>query len=151
MEIKQDNRNRTRRIRFIFAICALFSITIGCSLKNGKTDSWQPIEKKDMPVVHVVRYPKETLPIIAKWYTGDSRKWELLAVANPNINPDHLCAGNEVFIPDSLVKTRDPMPREFVVKFYQKPKRKKRTRKIRNTSPVRPEKKEDEFEIFGPK
>ena len=142
---------RAQGLHLVFAACILF-VSLGCSLKGGQPDSWQPIKKKDMPVVHIVKYPKETLPMIAKWYTGDIRNWEHLADANPNINPDHLSVGNEIFIPDPLVKTREPMPGKFVLKHYQKPKQKKRSIKSGNVSPARSKKEDDEeFEIFGPK
>ncbi len=148
-----------KRLPFIFIACIMFSMGMGCGLK-GKKNSWQPVEQKKKPVVHIVQYPKETLSIVAKWYTGEIGNLESLANANPNIDPDHLFLGNEVFIPEHLVKTREPMPKEFISKFYQQPKKKraplkpakkpkKKVPEIKGPAPL-PED-EDDFEIFGPK
>ena len=73
-----------KRFPFIFVIGIVFSMNIGCSLKRD-TNSWQPIKQKKTPVVHHVQNQKETLSVIAKWYTGDVNNVEYLANANPNI------------------------------------------------------------------
>lgn len=140
----------------------VFSMGIGCGLKGKKKDAWQPVQQKKTPVVHIVQYPKETLSIIARWYTGDVKNWESLADANPNINPDLLSLGNEIFIPEHLVKTRKPMPNEFISKFYQTSKQKEAPTKAAEApqkeapqkegpAPLPKDEDEDEFEIFGPK
>jgi len=146
---------------FIFSLCITLLTGIGCQMKSKK-DPWQPIKQKGAPFVHVVEYPKETLEVIAKWYTGDGKNLDLLAGSNPNINPDHLVIGDEVFLPDSLVKTRKPMPEEFISEFYQEKKKKATTIKASKiTEKKSPEKKEagplpqdgieEDFEVFGPK
>jgi len=126
----------------------LFIVSIagsGC-LKRGKKHEWQPIEQKNVSVVHDVQWPKETLEIVAKWYTGARKNWELLADSNPNINPESLSPGNKIFIPSSLLKTRYPMPKKFVVKCYQK--KKKGTVKKK---PAPTQKDIEDFEVIGPK
>ena len=55
-----------------------------------------------------VKKDDEKLEDIARWYTGDSANRSLLAEANPDLNPDHLTIGNEVYIPKKLLKTRQP-------------------------------------------
>jgi len=124
----------------------------GCLLQ-GKKHEWQPIRQKNASVVHEVQWPKETLVIVAKWYTGASKNWEPLADANPNINPESLSPGSKIFIPSDLVKTRDPMPKKFVVKYYQKPKKKKAPKKdIPEKKGPEPTPKDiEDFEVIGPK
>ena len=69
-------------------ILSIFSFTgIGCVEPGKKHDAWQPVTPKKTSFVHMVQWSGETLPIIAKWYTGDSDNWQFLADANPNINP----------------------------------------------------------------
>jgi hypothetical protein len=59
---------------------------------------------------HVVKHDGEKIRDIAGWYTGDSAKWKVLAKVNPNLNTDRLVAGNEIFIPKNILKTREPVP-----------------------------------------
>lgn len=149
-----------KRFSIILLALIVFSMGLGCGLKGKKKDAWEPVRRKKTPVVHIVRYPKETLSLIARWYTGDVKNWESLADANPNINPDLLSIGDEIFIPEHLVKTRKPMPNEFVSKFYQTSKQKEApTKTAKEPEKEAPQeegatplpKDEDEFEIFGPK
>jgi hypothetical protein len=60
---------------------------------------------------HIVKYDGEKIGEIAGWYTGDSANWKLLAEANPNLDADRLVAGNEIYIPENILKTREPAPR----------------------------------------
>jgi hypothetical protein len=86
--------------------------------------------------------------IIAGWYTGDIENWKTLAQANPNIDPARIFVGNKILIPEDLLKTREPMPKDFVDGFYPKAKTK--------TPPSKPvpspqKDKEEEPDLFGPK
>jgi hypothetical protein len=89
-----------------------------------------PIEKKvqaaqsSTPCVHKVRWPGETLSVIAKWYTGDFDNWKALTKANPKLNPNRMFIGTKILIPEDLVKNREPMPQEFLGKFASKGKKK---------------------------
>ena len=74
-------------------------LNTGCIIQGKKQDLWKPIDQNKSPVVHEVQWKSETLSIIAKWYTDESKNWEELADANPNINPDSLFPGNRIFIP----------------------------------------------------
>jgi hypothetical protein len=56
-----------------------------------------------------VKVDKEKLEDIARWYTGNSANRNRLAKANPDLNPNHLTKGNEVYIPKKLLKTRRSM------------------------------------------
>lgn len=56
-----------------------------------------------------VKEDNEKLTDIARWYTGNSANRNLLARANPDLNPNHLIRGNEVYIPKKLLKIRQPI------------------------------------------
>lgn len=91
--------------------------------------------------VHTVRWPGESVSIIAAWYTGDLKNWEALAETNPNINPNRIFEGNKILIPENMLKTRIAMPKDFVDSFYPKPPSKPAPQPAR----------EEEPELFGPK
>ncbi len=97
---------------------------------------------------HTVKWTGETISIIAAWYTGDLENWKVLAEVmtrnNPNANINRIHVGNKILVPESLMKTRDPMTKEFVDSFYSKSKPEK-------TSPKRPQTEEEEPKLFGPK
>ena len=98
--------------------------------------------------VHTVKWSGETVSIIAAWYTDDIENWKTLAQANPNIDPARIFVGNKILIPEDLLKTREPMPKDFVDGFYPKAKTK--------TPPSKPvpspqKDKEEEPDLFGPK
>jgi len=84
----------------------------------------QPEQPKEPPyLVHTVKWPGETLALIAKWYTGDTENWRAIAKANPKLDPRRIRLGSEIQIPSELLKTREPMPREFVTGGAAKPKK----------------------------
>jgi hypothetical protein len=63
---------------------------------------------------HKVRWERETLSLIAKWYTGSQKNWKVLAKDNPWLEPNDLSVGHKIFIARNLLKTKKPMPRDFV-------------------------------------
>ena len=63
---------------------------------------------------HKVRWEGETLSLIAKWYTGSQKNWKVLAKSNSWLEPNDLSVGHRIFIPRKLLKTKKPMPRDFV-------------------------------------
>ncbi len=73
-----------------------------------------PMKPEPPFFVHVVRWEGETLSGIAEWYTGSWRNWKAIARANSRIDPDRMRLGNRIQIPESLLKTHQPMPREFM-------------------------------------
>ncbi len=111
-----------------------------------------PQQRQEQPApsnyVHTVRWPGETLSIIAAWYTGSIDTWKEVAAANPDINPDRIFVGNKILIPDNLIKTKEPMPQDFLWNFIAKPK--KETAPSKPTAPPKKEP-EREPELFGPK
>ena len=98
---------------------------------------------------HTVKHGGETISIIAAWYTGDLDNWKVLAEVmtknNPNADIKRIYVGNKILIPESLLKTRETMPKEFVDSFYKTSKPEKVAPK-----PVPPQA-EEEPKLFGPK
>ena len=64
---------------------------------------------------HKVKYPGESLSIIAKWYTGEVENWRALTKANPKLKPNRITVGDKIRIPNKLLHTQKLMPRSFVV------------------------------------
>ena len=95
---------------------------------------------------HTVRKPDEKLADIADWYTGDKSNAQLIAQANPDIDPEFLLVGNEIFIPSDLLKTRKPFDEESIQvsasKAAQQP--------AASPAPV-PALPKKKIELFGPK
>ena len=122
----------------------------GCTGVEKK--EWKPIAPRTMHFVHTVQYAGETPSIISKWYTGDDKNWEVLADANPQIDFEKLATGNKIFIPENLLKTREPLTEQFVDTYYKKsqPEKKPEKKKPSSKTKTPPEKKE-EFDLFGPK
>jgi LysM repeat protein len=102
--------------------------------------------KKSAGLVHRVQWQGETLSIIAKWYTGKLKNWKALAKANPKLKPNRIVIGNKIHIPEDLLNTREPMPKEFLAAFTSKPKKKRSASK-----PKPPPEEETEPVLFGPK
>jgi hypothetical protein len=107
-------------------------------------------ETKPQPVfyLHKVKYSGETLSIIALWYTGNHDRWKEIAQANPDLNPNRIFPGNEILIPEGMLKTRDSLPQEFIDRIYAKTKRGKGQPKAR-TQAI--ELQQEEPKLFGPK
>ena len=101
---------------------------------------------KETFYVHTVRYSGETISIIAAWYTGDGENWKAVARANPNIDPKLIFEGNEILIPERLLKTREAMPKKFVTRFYSKSVKEKGRPK---SQPAQSQ--EEELKLFGPR
>jgi len=104
--------------------------------------------EKTVYYTHTVRFTGESISIIAAWYTGDLENWKALTAANPKIDANRIFVGNKVLIPENMLKTREPMPKDFVDSFYEKGKLRKTPGKA--PSPAAKEK-EEEPELFGPK
>ena len=105
--------------------------------------------------IHIVKYPGESLSIIAAWYTGDLQNWKKLAKANPGLNPARIFIGNRIRIPKSMIKKYNPMPQEFVNKFIgRKPRKTVKKAPVpppAEKPPVPEPEPEDVPLLFGPK
>lgn len=92
---------------------------------------------------HNVRWPGETLSVIAKWYTGTVKNWKALANANPTLNPKKIVVGDTILIPENLLTSRKPMPFSFL-------KSSGRKKDIRSSSSIQTSVKSDSPKLFGP-
>jgi len=93
-------------------------VTISCAEKR-------PVAQEDIvptPVYtyHTVQYRGETLGLIARWYTGDTANWKLIAQENEGLRPERIKLGDIIRIPDEIVVQREPMPSSFVVRSVPK-------------------------------
>ncbi len=102
--------------------------------------------QKSAGLVHRTQWQGETLSIIAKWYTGKFKNWKAIAKANPKLKPNRILIGDRIHIPEDLLKTRKPMPKEFLAAFTSKPKKKRSASK-----PKPPPEEETEPMLFRPK
>jgi hypothetical protein len=109
-------------------------------------------EKAGIPVVesqdfhvHTVRWHGETLSYIAKWYTGEFKNWRVLAKANPSLNPNSIHKGDRIAIPVSALKTRKPLPKNFMATLTLKKTKKSPTKSSRRSKKAEPP------PLFGPK
>ena len=66
---------------------------------------------------HTVRWPGESLSLIASWYTGSFQNWRKLAAANPRLDPNRIKKGDVIYIPPSLLKTRVRLPQKVAAKY----------------------------------
>jgi hypothetical protein len=110
-------------------------------------DQVKPMTKEESEkyFVHQVKWPNESLSIIAKWYTGSLMNWKFLARANPEMNPTVIHKDDRVRIPVNMLKTRDPMPEAFVEDLVQNLKKEKPAKGSEGGQ------KEEEPALFGPK
>ncbi len=95
--------------------------------------------------MHTVKWPGETLSYIAKWYTGKLTNWKVIASANPGLNPNRIHEGNEILIPEQVLKTRKPLPKNFLARFTPGPEKKSSLKSSHQPNA------ENELPLFGPK
>jgi len=99
---------------------------------------------------YTVKRDNEKLEDIARWYTGNPANRKLLAKANPDLDPAQLKAGNEVYIPQNLLKNREPLPDAESASTDSKPAAKPAVK----TPPAEPDAKpaaDEKIKLFGPK
>jgi hypothetical protein len=98
---------------------------------------------------HTVTQSGEKFSAIARWYTGNAENSEAIAKVNPDIDPEFLRVGDEIYIPSSLLKTRTSMVAKSgqisAVKSAQKP-----TATAANTA-TPPAANPKKIQLFGPK
>jgi hypothetical protein len=108
----------------------------------------QKVAAKFLPgyFAYTVRHPGETMIRIARWYTGDSENWKALAAANPDLDPELLVIGHEVYIPPDLLKTREPPPQSDETSSEPGP-----PKKPQPAEPAAVPNQKQEIQLFGPK
>ncbi len=66
------------------------------------------------PLVHIVKWKRETLFSISRWYTGSGNNWKRLATANPDITAHRIHIGDKIVIPEELLIKRKPLPPDIL-------------------------------------
>jgi hypothetical protein len=148
--------------RFVEAVAKRQELERALLARANAPPRAKPARPKPTCHIHEVRYPGETLSIIAKWYTGDVKNWRALTKVNPKLNPNHIIIGARIRIPRKLLNTRKPMPRNFIVltRPQREPKAspsaisreatsEKTAEPVSSTLP--PEAEAGEPELFGPR
>jgi hypothetical protein len=110
--------------------------------RNGQPSANGSLRTTRTTYLHTVRWQGETLCLIAQWYTGSWKNWRTLADSNRGINPDRLAIGDKVVIPEELLKTRKPLPRDLVLSLAAKERGQQPSSHPGETEPL---------DLFGPK
>ena len=100
------------------SVTETFKETLNFSDSGSSVDTKQNIS--DVYFIHTSRWSWETLEVVADWYTKDSRNWENLAEINPDVDPQKLASGSEIFIPVNLLKTREVLPQNYAGNYCRK-------------------------------
>jgi len=95
---------------------------------------------------YTVKQDREKLENIAAWYTGNPANWKLLAKVNPDLKADQLKPGDEVYIPENLLKNQKPLPPPEPETAVSEPAPK--TPPAETEAPPEPDEK---IKLFGPK
>lgn len=98
-------------------VITLLALILSSCATSSSTKQWEPVVHHDDNHVHVVQWPDETLSAIANWYTGSSDNMGVLASANPTLDPVRMQKGDQVFIPQNVLKTRAAMSKDFLNTF----------------------------------
>ena len=99
------------------AAIVLLLVTLCLNVSCVKRPPEPPVDLTPTPVAymyHTVKFPGETLSIIADWYTGNSRNWEVIVNENPGLDPKRIRIGDVIIIPRSLVVKDAPLPEKAV-------------------------------------
>ena len=102
-------------ILFVFSGCTQTKAFFKTDSDSAKAKSAKNKAEKKSYYVHKVRWEGETLSLIAKWYTGSQKNWKVLAKDNPWLEPNDISTGHKIFIPRNLLKTKKPMPHDYVL------------------------------------
>ena len=98
---------------------------------------------------HTVTQPDEKFSDIARWYTGNAANRKAIAKANPDIDPEFLLAGDEIYIPSTLLKTRKSMYAESYQTSAAKSAKKSPATEVTAATP--PAAQPKKIQLFGPK
>ncbi|MGD9301498.1 MAG: LysM peptidoglycan-binding domain-containing protein, partial [Desulfobacterales bacterium] len=109
---------RPKLVQWKASVTDTFNETFNFSDSESPTRTDQV--KNDTYFIHTSRWSWETLGVLADWYTKDSRNWKKLADINPDVNPQKIAPGSEVFIPVKLLKTRQALPKNYAGNYCKK-------------------------------
>jgi hypothetical protein len=107
-----ENKNNTPEIRKPSRIKIKSSRDIPRASSKASATSGSDIS-------HVVNFPGETLRIISSWYTGNPDNAGRIARINGIENPDVLYLGQEIRLPEYLLKRRNSFPEEEVERYIR--------------------------------
>ena len=118
-------------------------IPVDPSQRSSPPKAPQPSKSKGKYFTHKIKWPGENLVLIARWYTGSAKNWTRLVAFNPGIDPRRIEIGDSVLISEHLLKTREPMPIDFLSSS---------TGKKKESSPlsIKQPAISDKIELFGP-
>lgn len=103
-------------LRSLYSI--LITVIVAALLAGCAPRSKGPaVPPRPPSIVHEVRYPGETLAIIAGWYTGNPKNWQEIASFNEGINPNKIRIGDQIEIQRYLLKRENPFSKDYVRKF----------------------------------
>ena len=109
-----------KQMRFV-VVTALLSITcIGCSPlgfhRSVEQQSGSALPQEIL-ILHPIRFPGESLSMIASWHTGDQANWERIADYNAHYVKGVIRQGETVRIPLALVVRNEQLPESYVREF----------------------------------
>ncbi|MEA1946908.1 MAG: LysM domain-containing protein [Thermodesulfobacteriota bacterium] len=93
--------------------------------------------------IHRVRWPGETLSTISQWYTDSWKNWKSLSKANPSLHPNRIKIGDNIFIPEALMKSRKPMPLSYLSSSV-------RNKNVQSFPSKKPSIESGAVDLFGP-
>ena len=135
---------------WVFGSCAISKKTVESEPEEAVAEAATPpsVEsnteakpQESAPFVHTVRWPGESLSLIAKWYTGGYSNWRKIADANPKLDPNLIRIGDKIVIPQEILKTKKPMEKDFIPSLQKKPETEKPEEHLREP---------DRTELFEP-
>lgn len=143
---------------FVFSIFGSF----GCGLMQHVTPKdkpqleaqpeqlLSPVTPKITYYTHIIKWPRENLIRIARWYTGSDKNWLLIAKANPSIEPNRIKIGDSILIPENLMKTHEPMPSSYLPPVVSLKKKEPQKIKEAPEPATKSHPNTAEVELFGP-
>jgi hypothetical protein len=126
-------------------------INISPEMMKTKKPLPRKVASKTLPgyFAHTVTQSNEKFNAIARWYTGNEKNQNAIAKANPDIDPDFLLVGDEIYIPSSLLKTRKSMVARSNQISTAKPTKKQPVTAAETATPTAA--KQKKIQLFGPK
>lgn len=98
------------RNTLILILCAMFSVS-GCA-QSSKAVTLEPeryLQIESPPLLHLVKSPRETLGLIAEWYTGNFKNWDAIANYNGKSGSSIVRLGEKIFIPQEMLVREDAL------------------------------------------